>query len=187
MKIIFLDIDGVLNLKYPGHDKYGRLFHPHFIDNLRTILEATGAKIVMSSSWKINGIDWLRDMWKDRNLPGEIVDITPDLYYEYSVLRDDDDYCRGDEIKQWLDNNSNITSYVIIDDDTDMLEEQKKYFVRTSKNRLHPDCIDVGYGLTKICAEKAIEILNNMYNIGKMNIDKDFEFQVYNNRILTKL
>ena len=34
-------------------------------------------------------------------------------------------------------------------------------FVRTSENKEHKDCIDIGYGLTKICSEKAVAILNN--------------------------
>ena len=39
MKVIFLDIDGVLNVGYPGHDDYGRLFHPEFVDNLKRIVD----------------------------------------------------------------------------------------------------------------------------------------------------
>jgi hypothetical protein len=41
-----------------------------------------------------------------------------------------------------------------------MLPSQMSNFVRTANNQDHPDCVDIGYGLTKICAEKAIEILN---------------------------
>jgi len=32
MKIIFLDIDGVLNVISQGRDKYGMIFHPEFVD-----------------------------------------------------------------------------------------------------------------------------------------------------------
>ena len=49
---------------------------------------------------------------------------------------------------------------LLVDDDEDFLEKQRPYFVRTV-NRDHPDCVDIGYGLTKICAEKAINILNS--------------------------
>lgn len=88
-------------------------------------------------------------MWKDRNLPGELIDVTPYLHLKI----------RGEEIQYWLDNNQ-VERYVIIDDDTDFLEEQKAFFVQTSDNIDHTDYLDIGYGLTKECAEKAIYILN---------------------------
>jgi len=150
MKIIFLDIDGVLNVIPQGHDKYGAKFHKHFEDNLKHIIEKTGAKIVISSTWRFGGLQEMKDMWKDRNLSGEIIGITP-YTLEYRK--------RGEEIKEWLDNNP-TEKYVIIDDDTDMLPEQKNNFVKTSDNINHTGYIDVGYGLTKECAEQAISILN---------------------------
>ena len=44
MKVIFLDIDGVLNLIPQGYDKYGSIFHQHFIDNLGRIIDDTDSK-----------------------------------------------------------------------------------------------------------------------------------------------
>lgn len=41
-----------------------------------------------------------------------------------------------------------------------MLIGQKDNFVKCSDNKDHGDCVDIGYGLTKVCADKAIEILN---------------------------
>ena len=68
---------------------------------------------------------------------------------------------RGHEIQEWLDEHqTEVTNYVIIDDDNYMLNSQRGNFVRTAININHPDCVDIGYGLTKICAEKAIRILN---------------------------
>ena len=62
MKYIFLDVDGVLNNKkhYKKlHDKYGGRFcnqdmpfNPRSLKNLRNIIDATGAKLVLSSSWR---------------------------------------------------------------------------------------------------------------------------------------
>ena len=51
MKIIFLDIDGVLNVIPQGHDEYGAIFHNHFIDNLKRLIDKTNAKIVITSTW----------------------------------------------------------------------------------------------------------------------------------------
>ena len=162
MKIIFLDIDGVLNVIPQGRDKYGMIFHPEFIENLRYIIEQTDAKLVISSSWRIDGIDTFNSMWEYRNYPGEIIGITPFSYFNEDLESDPDiEICRGHEIKYWLDNtNNNIESYVILDDDDDMLNSQLNNFVKTSGNIDHPDCIDIGYGLTKLCAKKAIQVLN---------------------------
>ena len=38
MKVIFLDIDGVLNVIEQGRDEYGQIFHQHFVDNLKKIV-----------------------------------------------------------------------------------------------------------------------------------------------------
>lgn len=158
MKVIFLDIDGVLNVMFPKHDLYGREFHPHLVDNLRYIIDETNAKIVITSTWRSDGIEYSRDMWKYRNLPSEIIGITPNLRYKYNTS-----LCRGEEIKLYIEKcGKDISKYVIIDDDyKDILDFQKPYFVQTSDNIDHEDCVDIGYGLTKKCAEKAIEILND--------------------------
>ena len=159
-------------------DEYGSLFHPEFMENLQRIIEDAGAKIVISSSWRLDGLRVMQEMWKLRGYVGEIIDCTPSLALQrgggikfwndkldrhptekihgYSIPR-------GCEIQYWLDNESSlhdpIESYVILDDETDFLMHHKGNFVRCSENRDHDDCIDIGYGLTKKCAEEAIRIL----------------------------
>jgi len=193
MKIIFLDIDGVLALMHKEHDEFGSLFHQHFVDNLKLIIDETQAKIVISSSWRKNGLVEMLNLWKHRNLPGEIIDTTCSLYIQknggiqfwnnklnehptlkihgYSIprgceieywLKDKGFYhCVWDESKQEsICKESGIESYVIIDDDSDMTYNQRNNFVKTSGNLDHEDMLDVGYGLTKKCAELAIKILN---------------------------
>ncbi len=155
MKIIFLDIDGVLNVYPQGSDKYGSKFHTHFMDNLKIIVEKTDAKIVISSTWRMAGLDEMQDMWKHRNLAGEVIDITPNhMVKTGSTLQ------RGKEIQEWLEFHPEVVNYIILDDDTDMEEYQMNNFVQCSDNQDHEDCVDNGYGLTTKCAEKAIEILN---------------------------
>lgn len=165
MKIVFLDIDGVLNVIPQGEDRYGSIFHREFVDNLKYIIDKTDAKIVITSTWRYDGLDTMKQMWKDRNLPGEVIDITPNevfLVKKIKLYEYYDEVDRGHEIKYWLDNHDDIENYVILDDDSDMLDEQKAHnFVRCSGNRSHPDSIDMGYGLTRICAEKAVSILGN--------------------------
>lgn len=160
MKVIFLDIDGVLNVYPQGRDDYGSIFHKHFVDNLSWIIEQTGAKIVISSTWRFSGLDIMIEMWKVRNLPGEVIGITPDFMHQTGTTLQ-----RGKEIIAWIEEwekiNTKIKSYVIIDDDTDMEPEQLKNFVKTSGNTTHSDFVDGGgYGLTKECSQKVIDILN---------------------------
>jgi hypothetical protein len=162
IKVIFLDIDGVLNVIPPDYDEYGAIFHKHFEDNLRWIIQETGAKIVISSTWRFSGLKKMRDMWEFRGLAGEVIDITPDCHdlvnegrFEYF-----DHVDRGHEIDYWLEGRTDIENYVIIDDDNDFLPHQRIRFVRTANNINHTDCIDIGYGLTKECARRVISILN---------------------------
>jgi hypothetical protein len=160
MKVIFLDIDGVLNVYPQGHDEFGAVFHSHFEDNLRKIIDKTGAKIVISSTWRYSGLEVMQEMWVKRDLPGDVIDITPSHRDMNRNLPFMERLERGSEIQTWLDDHPEVTTYVILDDDTDMLETQLNNFIKTSENTNHSDYIDHGYGLTKECTQKAIEILN---------------------------
>ena len=71
-RYIFLDFDGVLNtMEYqtalqwkgePRKDEYGSLFDPEAVENLNLIIQNTNAKIVISSSWRLDGIRRMREM-----------------------------------------------------------------------------------------------------------------------------
>lgn len=158
MKVIFLDIDGVLNVIGQGRDEYGQGFHRHLVENFEYVIRETAAKIVISSTWRFSGLSVMQSMWKDRNLPGEVIGVTPDCANlgENGLWETKE---RGYEIKQWLDNHPEVDRFVIIDDDSDMLVEQHPYFVQTKDNYDHFGSVE-GYGLTKECADMAIQILN---------------------------
>jgi len=162
MKVLFVDIDGVLNVIPTERDQFGSIFHQHFIDNLAWIIKETEAKIVISSSWRADGLITMQQMWKYRNLPGEVIDITPSCYdiVNAKICEFYDEVGRGMEIQYWLDTHDNVDSFCIIDDDSDMLESQLNNFVKTSGNSDHVDCVDIGYGLTDKCTLKVVEILN---------------------------
>ena len=61
-KVVFLDFDGVMDTAYYDHmldsqglpqsDKWGPVFDPSNVNNLRRIIDETGADIVVSSTWK---------------------------------------------------------------------------------------------------------------------------------------
>lgn len=167
-KIIFLDFDGVLNtehyqrlLSYQGKawkDEYGAFFDPEAVLQLRRIVDATSADIVIESSWKFYGLEAIQEMWMKRNMPGKIIDITPSSVSDSWLLTADLDdidpaigHCKGLEIASWLsDNASKDARYVIIDDEDVILELQSSHFLLT----------DPYDGITEIIADKAISILN---------------------------
>lgn len=160
LKVIFLDIDGVLNSeKFLAYQPKRRLWarshrfskdeqsavaniDPSAIDLLNDLIDKTDAEIVISSTWRsdINLSYKLRFMGLKKSIYG----ITP-----YDKSRH-----RGKEIKEWLDyydNDKNITiRYVIIDDDSDILNEQLPNFIKVSSHD----------GLTEDDVIKAVAILN---------------------------
>ena len=169
MKVIFLDIDGVLNVesyitavfdicKREGiephshlRDEFGNHFCPLTIRYLEWIIESHDAKIVITSTWRMSGIQWIKDLWESRKRPGEIVGITSiTRTFKNEELSLKEKAERGKEIKLYLEQHPEITNYVIIDDDDDVLPEQESKFVQTHAQ----------YGLTGPVAEKCIEILN---------------------------
>jgi len=154
IKVIFLDIDGVLNFN-GCRDKIGGLY---FVNNnriklLKKIIDATGAKIVLSSTWRIGWFDRdysihsrnAEDFTKLENKLKEyditFISRTPRLASGY----------RGEEIKTWIDNwkGEPVESFIIIDDDADMKPFMNR-LVQTSFNK----------GLQQKNVDKAILLLN---------------------------
>ena len=165
VKIIFLDLDGVLNTarwheQAKGNDlkdDYGYTFDPAAVANLADIIERTGAYIVISSSWKFMGLSKMQKMWKDRRLPGKVVGLTPNSVSDEFLLNADLDNMdfmaiRGQEIKEWLMLHSDVTHYVILDDMNDILQEQESHFI----------WIDPEVGITTGNVVQAVMILNGV-------------------------
>jgi hypothetical protein len=131
LKIIFLDIDGVLNSKtyYKMVDRTKKdwnRFNPLAVEMIKRLIEEFKSSIVISSTWryafvkelkneliKSGMVKYLHKDWK-----------TPEAYPSH----------RGEEINLWLDNHPEAIDYVIIDDDKNILEEQKNWFIRTDIN-----------------------------------------------------
>lgn len=177
MKLIFLDIDGVLNTqndmrarhilksvlikRYEGNlnrnldaigsDSFGHLFDETAVRYLEALIESTKAYLVLTSTWRYPGLQKCSDMWKKRSLPGKIIGITPCGKYRVSDETYGDSYRtteRGWEIKQFLNDIKKgevpkdfihpafinlaceVESYVILDDDRDMLPEQMENFIQ---------------------------------------------------------
>lgn len=143
-KVIFLDIDGVLNSEAYYRNKTAGAIDPECMRRLNNIIKETKAKIVISSSWKLS-MSSVYAEFKDAGFNGEIIDATPN--YIFDEWRQDKS--RGAEIEEWLSKNK-VDKYIIIDDRGDFTEEQRQFFIQT----------DCAIGLTDDDAELAINILN---------------------------
>ena len=183
MKIIFLDIDGVLN----GYNKWtdfvidvSRKLHipvnfmretldifgikEKYVQRLSKIVYFTGAKVVMSSSWR-NGY-WkvpyeeqaedqkiLTNLFNKYHI--EIIDITPSCKSG----------CREEEIKEWLQETKlDIESFVILDDESfDLQSFVGKELIKTSEVIEGKMICGAAYedtGLKRKHVKQAIQILN---------------------------
>lgn len=158
MKIIFLDIDGVLNFegtvwrwsvqarqRYKITDEdYSGLYgiDPEKVSLILHVIEKTGAKFCLSSTWR-SYPDW-EEVMENNGLPKELfVGKTPYLSEAGWVER-------GKEIEMWLKENPNVERYAIIDDNNDMLAEQMPNFFQTSFK----------HGLTENHVNRLIEHFN---------------------------
>lgn len=169
-KVIFLDIDGVLNAFYylkqladqgqVWRDRFDVLFAPECVEQLGRIIAATNAEIIISSSWKLpfEGetdemvLNNLKKMWKIRQYPGRIGGATPNLTFQeiLDMHCDGDFVChKGFEIEQWLRLHPECTSYAIIDDEDIVLPKQESHFIQTDRM----------VGLQKKDADRIIKIL----------------------------
>ncbi|MGL5436849.1 MAG: HAD domain-containing protein [Lachnospiraceae bacterium] len=127
MKIIFLDVDGVLNYidcENSTEDLY--FVEDRCMQLLKQLIERTGAKIVLSSTWRLGWFDIEKGIKSyeadDFSMLCQEFDKygltfmskTPIITRSYGF--------RGNEIKEWLVNwrGEVIESFVILDDGSDM-------------------------------------------------------------------
>jgi len=160
-KLIFLDIDGVLNhhLYYMEKKQYLRKAEVGYpmcdIDESKValvnrIVAETGSKVVISSSWRIlYSLFELKHIFGTMGFVGDIIGVTP--------IGDSNVFVpRGAEILTFMRENGYTledTNYIILDDDSDvLLWQQENYFK-----------VDGYCGLTPNIAYRAINKLNRKY------------------------
>jgi hypothetical protein len=170
-KYIFLDIDGVIATPESIDESGMWALVNSAQDLLGEILQATGAKIVLSSSWRRHDLDSTKEFMKQEGFRfvDDIIGVTIRAYHY--LERDKKIHLsipRGVEIKQWIDTHVHSDNgknwerkkigvdytYLILDDDSDMLLEHKDYFIRTRGD----------VGLTRSDVNVAIQILNFKQN-----------------------
>lgn len=150
LKVLFLDIDGVLNTP----KTLGR-FGFNFVDNILVALVArivneTGCKIVLSSSWRVDEKDRTiatRELAQQGLTIHSCTPVLPPRKPENDNWDEWEGWVkRHEEIRAWLDRNE-VDRFAILDDDADACIEGS--FFRTDEN----------FGLTVQIAEQVIRHL----------------------------
>lgn len=154
MKVIFLDVDGVLNS--PKSKTYApsgwRGIDNAKLKKVKAIVDATDAKVVLSSTWKTE-IDknmhhassdgkYMMNKFKYEGR-FKIFDKTPDA---------ENSSHRGEEIRMWLDKHPDVDNFVILDDID--FDDMERFGVLD-----HLIMTDYNIGITDEDVEKAIEKL----------------------------
>jgi hypothetical protein len=110
MKIIFLDIDGVLNCKStPNPRKFPYIVDPKLLKRFNSVLERTGATVVLSSTWRYDPAG----CFSAKHLGIPFIDVTPDM----------PDRPRREEILAWLSEKPEVTRFLVLDDEDDDLDD----------------------------------------------------------------
>ena len=154
MKVIFLDIDGVLNSDdYIDIAKNVQGIERHIdIDKVKLLKKAideTGAKTVLTSSWRNS-----KDIGTLRELLAIYFDVTPFINWE-----------RGLEIKQWLSTHKGVEDYIILDDEIydSFDKEMLRHLVKVSDAN--------GRGLGEGLTQKDIDTIIKRFG----RVKEDFE------------
>jgi hypothetical protein len=165
MKIIFLDLDGVVNSDvYTESELYKQAtagmsdakimlvahhlhLDPDALALLNDLVARSGAEVVLSSTWRTKySPEEVTEMLKGRGGNFTVTASTPRLERR---TRDAQFYTRGQEIAAYLNNLKEKPETFVILDDRDDMEKLKNNLVLT----------DPKYGITISDVDKALKIL----------------------------
>jgi hypothetical protein len=140
-KVIFLDIDGVLNCRQtPNPRRLPYVVDPQLLGRFKRLVERSGADLVLSSTWRYDPAG----LFSAKHWGVPFVDVTPDMPKRP----------RRDEILAWLKTHLDVERFIVIDDEDDELDELPLF---QPSPRI---------GLTEKIAEGAA-----LYLVGKSNCD----------------
>lgn len=147
MKVLFLDIDGVVNpFQTDENGNVVTKFDDRCISNLSKIVEETRCSIVISSTWKVP--NHLMDILEEELFPKLPKGCVAGCTYTFIPQRR-----REEEITKYLaEHAGEIDNYVIVDD----YDFELKSFLNSG----HCVITDALAGLTEDDADKCIAILN---------------------------
>lgn len=166
MKIVFLDIDGVLNRQHFGKDEQSKFgFDDGCVNGLRYILACCpDARIVVSSAWKKFEIEprvsrevpWIDVLERKLGAEGAVIGKTPDLEGKTSPNGALGPCTRADEILAYLAAADGVDSYVVLDDEVSC-------YKGTALEDHVVDCdIRTGRGLDAVNACTAVQMLKGI-------------------------
>ena len=161
-RVLFLDIDGVLNSNFwnDSHQREisdGTLIDEEKVKILVPLIKRTNAKIILHSGWRIwfdaelkplrTEAKRLIDIFAKEGL--SIEGVTPDLTTEEIRRSKKFSLAKAEEILLWLETNTDVSGWVVLDD-LDLHNEQ------IEKHQVMPD---QAIGLTLEDVEKAERVL----------------------------
>jgi hypothetical protein len=110
MKIIFLDIDGVLNCdKTPNPREFPYIVDRKLLARLKKLLDRTGAKVVLTSSWRCDPVG----LFAARHYGVPFIGTCPDK----------PNSTRRNELLAWLKAHPKVTRFMVLDDEDDELDD----------------------------------------------------------------
>lgn len=155
--IIFLDIDGVLNMFGASSrtfmKPYGQHIEPHLTQRLNYICEnINNLGIVISSSWR-SDMDDLQKQLEEQGFKywNKVIGKTPKPYREHldydkpaKILLSD----RGEQINNWLECHNDFTGkYLVIDDEICDIEpyipRENIFATDMMEGMLHKDAMEI--------------------------------------------
>jgi hypothetical protein len=135
MKVIFLDIDGVLNsASTPNPRRFPYIVDDRLLARFRELVRKTGATVVPSSTWRVDPVGRLAANLYE--VPFD--DVCPDM----------PGAPRCEEMQSWLQQHPEVIRYAVLDDDDDCLDELP-LFQPSSKTGLTDE---VAYGIDEFLA-----------------------------------
>lgn len=154
MQVIFLDVDGVLNIHSQSYyslslraDGSSLWMERHLVHRLNYLIKTTGADVVISSSWR-----------------GDMEDLKAQLEKEEFKYWDKvigatgyKDKYRGDQIQSYLNNHPEITRFVVLEDEPEdvcgakcsTIAEENVVFVDMENGLSHKDILKAKHILQK--------------------------------------
>ena len=109
MKVLFTDIDGVLNChQTPNPRKFPYIVDKSLLARFKKLIEDSGARVVLTSTWRYDPAGlFSAQHW---GIPFD--DVVPDMSGRP----------RRDEILSWLSSHPEISRFAVLDDDDDELD-----------------------------------------------------------------
>jgi len=144
MKIIFLDVDGVLNTADLIESMGLMAIGDHFLEHLKEIISKTNSQVVLSSTWRLlpNAKKVLEDKLHAKGI--FLLDSTVELRKKNSAPSP-----RSAEISEWLKRHPAVEKFAIIDDCNDAGDCFRSDFFQTTFQE----------GLTKEITDRVIRHL----------------------------